>query len=394
MIGIDSNHKKYSSTVVRAVCAIVFCVFSFCYLYFYQSGVLSVAQHVLSGGQTYYSPFFGAMLMTIVLQAIQLVIFAVVRLAGRTHALTYLPSLTILAFVTDINSDIDHNFSIGAWWWVFPVVMVLWVVVIYFAKGLNPFEKKDYRASLFSRTIFINLVLLSAMFIAVGTIGNSQPQFHYRAKAELALMDGDFHKALRYGNSSLDTDSSLTMVRAYALSRTHLLGDKLFSFPVSGTSNTLVPSVGNCRFLLYSNDSVYRHLGAKPLPGLRGVPYLKALLRSGQATDAVADYLLCSYLVDRNLDGFISTLRAVDSVFAHSPEDAAKHLPRHYREALVLYNHIRSDRNVNYRDAVIEADYADMKSLESQYADRRERQLAVFMQFSQTYWYYYEYIKD
>ena len=43
---------------------------------------------------------------------------------------------------------------------------------------------------------------------------------------------------------------------------------------------------------------------------------------------------------------------------------------------------------------MIEADYADMQSLESQYADRRERQLAVFMQFSQTYWYYYEYIKD
>ena len=50
----NTPNTKNSTVVVKAACAIVFCLFSFVYLYFYQVDMLSVAQHILSGGVTRY----------------------------------------------------------------------------------------------------------------------------------------------------------------------------------------------------------------------------------------------------------------------------------------------------------------------------------------------------
>ena len=52
---------------MRLLCAIVFCTFSFCYLYFYQADILAVEQHLLSGGKTHYDRTIGAVLITVAL---------------------------------------------------------------------------------------------------------------------------------------------------------------------------------------------------------------------------------------------------------------------------------------------------------------------------------------
>ena len=103
---MNYNHpNKNSSTVaIRLMCAIVFLTFSFVWLYCFQADVLAAAQHVLSKGLTSYKPFVGAVLITLVLQVLQLIVFALTRLRKRSHALTYLPSMLALAVITDINS--------------------------------------------------------------------------------------------------------------------------------------------------------------------------------------------------------------------------------------------------------------------------------------------------
>jgi hypothetical protein len=55
-----------------------------------------VAQHVLSGGLTHYNRLTGAVLLTLGLQLLQLLIYAILRLRKRSHALTYLPSMLML----------------------------------------------------------------------------------------------------------------------------------------------------------------------------------------------------------------------------------------------------------------------------------------------------------
>ena len=108
---MNYNHpQRNSSTLsIRLMCAIVFCLFSFCFLYLFQSDILAAAQHALSNGLTSYKPLTGAIIITLVLQILQLLIYSLIRLRKRFHALTYLPSMLVLGFLTDINSDMTER---------------------------------------------------------------------------------------------------------------------------------------------------------------------------------------------------------------------------------------------------------------------------------------------
>ena len=73
---MNYNHpQRNSSTLsIRLMCAIVFCLFSFCFLYLFQSDILAAAQHALSNGLTSYKPLTGAIIITLVLQILQLLL--------------------------------------------------------------------------------------------------------------------------------------------------------------------------------------------------------------------------------------------------------------------------------------------------------------------------------
>ena len=66
-------------------------------------------------------------------------------------------------------------------------------------------------------------------------------------------------------------------------------------------------------------------------------------------------------------------------------------MPKHYREALVLYTHSTSHPVVVYHHAVTEEDWRNLQELESQYPLESERKGRVEEQYRGTYWYYYEY---
>src|SRR5574344_134316 len=114
------NNTKNSAVVMKIFCAIIFIVFTYVYLYNYQAELLAMAQHVLSNGQTVYNRQVGAILITAVLFLLQVGVFAITQLKKRSHALTYFPSLLVLAVITDISPRIDEGFSFGAWLWIFP----------------------------------------------------------------------------------------------------------------------------------------------------------------------------------------------------------------------------------------------------------------------------------
>jgi hypothetical protein len=44
------RRSKNSTVIMMVICTIVFMVFTFCYLFFYQNDILAVEQHVLSWG--------------------------------------------------------------------------------------------------------------------------------------------------------------------------------------------------------------------------------------------------------------------------------------------------------------------------------------------------------
>ena len=371
---------------VRTMCAVVFLLFTFLWFYLFQADVLALLQHVMSHGQTHYNRTVGAVLVTLLLWMLQLAVYRLTLLRGYAHALTFFPSMLCIAVMSDVELTPDVHMPWGMWVVVGPLLLLLWGGGVWAACQMRGMANAANRPVLFSRHAWVNLLQLAAMMVFVVSMANTNAVVHYRAHAETSLAEGRLDDALAVGKRSLETDPSLTMLRVYALSRTGQLGERLFQYAVSGTGNDLLPLAGSqSRLVLFPADSIYRHLGAVPKGPLSTADYLKLLEKKGKATAAVGDYRLCGLLIDRDLDAFASHLAdyypSVDS------------LPRHYREALVLYNHLRSNPCVVYQDAAMEADYADLQELERQYPLLSERKVRVEEKYAGSYWFYYNYLR-
>lgn len=368
---------------MQVVCAIVFCVFSFVYLFCFQTDILAVAQHVLSKGMTHYNRLIGSIIITFVLQLLQLGIYALTKLHRRTHALTYFPSILLLLIITDINQNIDLHFSFGAWIWVFPLLIVLYVLVLFLMKKIQPYEPDVSSKGLFSRMMWINILQMCVMFFFLGCLSNSNDLFHYRMKAEHCLLDKDYTGALEVGVGTMKTDSSLTMLKIYALSRQNQLGEHLFEYPLVGRSKALLPNGITVKSMMYPLDSIYSYLGAKPLEKLSPMTYLHLLVKRNMAKKPVGDYILVGYLLDKDLNGFVRELPRYYNI--------NERLPKHYREALILYTHLRANPTIIFHSTVMDQDFQDMQDLENKYTNKILKKRNIKSQYSNTYWYYYKY---
>ncbi len=372
---------KNGAMLMKMVCAILFLIFTFCFLYCYQADILTVAQHVLSKGQTHYNRTIGAVLITIVLYLLQLGVCSFTKLDHRTHALTYFPSLLILATITDINTDIDRGLSLGVWLWIFPLLILLYVVWVWLSRRFLPYEPGANSSDRPLRMMWINVLLMALMFFLVGLVSNHNDVFHYRMHAENAMLHNDFKEASSVGQKSQATDSSLTMIRAYALGRQGLLGDRFFEYSLMGTSRVLLPDGVTTKLLLYPEEKFYKSLGVVLLPRKDPMGYLEFVNKHRLGTRMAADYLLIGYLLDRRLDAFAY---AITQYY-----DVSKDLPIHYCEALVLYNHMHSNPYVEYHNNVVEADYKDFVRLSRSEKRPTARQAVLKRTFGDTYWYYY-----
>ena len=352
------RQKENSITATRITCALLFIIFTFTYLYSYQADVLAMAQHVLSEGKTHYNATVGALLITSVLYLLQVAVMAVSRLVSRSHALTYFPSLLILAVLTDISPDIDHGFTFGHWLWLCPLLLLLWACAVWVARQIQPYEPDSFSYGLFSRTVWINVLTMTVMMTLVGLTGSSNNVFHYRMTAERCIAGKDYEGALNAGSKSLETDSSLTMLRIYALAAQGKLPERLFEYPLVGESEAMRPNGTSVKMMLHNDQQ------------------LKLVVRT------TPDYRMCGHLLDRNLEAFACELvKRYDM----------RRLPKHYREAMTLYCHTRSTPIVVYSDPATEADYNEYKEMEKKYTNPHERQTALRDAFGKTYWYYYDY---
>ncbi len=379
--------KTNNSTLVIFLCAIVFISYTFIYLFFTQADVLAMMQHVLSGGLTHYEKTIGSIIITIVLYALQIVMSNITRFCGKFYALTYFPSLLLLAVLTTVNPDFQHvPFSV-VWVWLAPLLLVIYIIIIVVFRKNKLSSSSPLTRGTTIGEVWINLLVLSLMFIVVSCCGTSNKVFRYRMNMEGLLKNDESATALEVGDTYAHTDASLTMLRAYALSRQGQMGERLFEYPLTGGSNSLLPYRTDVRSLLLSDRDITKFLSIrKKGRDVEPMEYLKYISDNGIALRPVTDYLLCGYLLDRNLDAFVSLIRKKYNI--DSPT-----LPKHYKEALTLYTHLRAHPAIVYRDEVMETDYSDFQKLEREYADPTERVSYLKDQYGKTYWFYYLYPK-
>ena len=383
---MNFNHpqKNGSTVTIRVMCAIIFLLFSFCWLFFFQADQLAMTQHVLSGGLTHYNPVWGAVIITLVLMLLQWLVYRLVGLTKRSHALTYVPSMMLLALVTEVSQQIESNEEISAWMWVLPLVgLAVWGGIVWVARFMQEMET-DRDFSLFSRPMWINALIMALQIICVAWIGNTNAVSHYRMKTEKLLADGEYRKALEVGKESLESDANLLMLRMYALARDNALGEHLFEYPITASVEQILPTNGLTRMYYCPYDSLYKFLGGRPAEMMLPMRYLELLERRDSVVPRqVSDYKLCGLLIDRQLDSFA---REVGRYYRLDNS-----LPKHYREALVLYTHSRSNPVITYHHAVTDEDWRNLQELEKHYPDHTERKGKVFEDYQGTYWYYYRY---
>ena len=221
---------KRAVRILTGACGLLFSAFSFIYLYLFQGDVLGALHYSLSQGKTHYSPLAGAIIITLVLLIFRWGINGLLGLKGSVRSLSYFPSCLLLGVLTDVNRSLYHggNFA-DKWLWLLPLLLIMYVGVVFVLRRIFR-HWLDHESSVIG-LINSNLAILLILCLMTACIGNSDINFHHELAIENAIREKDYKAARKVGYESLDPSRTLTVLRAYALSREGTMGEHLFEYP-------------------------------------------------------------------------------------------------------------------------------------------------------------------
>ena len=90
-IGKVNVRMRNQGQLLKVSCTVLFCLFTFFYIYTYQCDLISYGQMVLSEGKTHFDRTIGSLLLTVALYMVQLFVNGLVRPHDRFVALTFFP---------------------------------------------------------------------------------------------------------------------------------------------------------------------------------------------------------------------------------------------------------------------------------------------------------------
>lgn len=393
------NNTKNSTVTVRVACAIVFLVFVFCYIYCFQTDLLAFAQHVWAGGKTRWNAFVGAAVITLLLYLVHVAVSSLSRMPQRVESLTYLPSFLLLSALTGISPDSSVGIPlVGVNTWVCLLLFPLSLLLIKVVEGDNQIKIPRNINTHVSKVSLCNFGVLALLMLLTIGLSNTDRTLHLRLKMERHINEKMYDDALKMAKMGDANDSSMTMFCALALSKRGLLGENFFEYPVVMSSSALLPKTNalyssdtdnmaswkDSRFIYNKDEVLWRQLGGIPAEKVTStVDFLHLLQRKNVARPAVPDYILTAYLMDGQLKEFVSEIGKYYDLNTDK-------LPKHYKEALVLYTHLHSNRILTYENSTLDADYVDFLKLERmKYSTHAERDYALRKAYLGTYWHYY-----
>ena len=378
----DSGEKRLQR-VVATVCATLFAVFAFLFVAVYQAPLLEAFYNEVATGKLSYNPWLvgGVVSALLTVLAVWLNRFAMLR--REWTALAYLPSALLLAFITDIDRRLYTSGSFSySWIYIFSSAVLVYCFVAFILRRIL-FEKIKDVTMTTNRVLWRNLLLMVLLICLVGTLSNSEENFKRETKVMSYYNDGNVANALRVGKESFTASRELTAMRAYILAREGKLGERVFEYPQLYASEGLLPPAQRTSPLL--PDSVYSLLGATPFDGESATGFLSRVVSGDSATAAAKEYYLTSLLLEKRLIEF------KDEVFSMYDSVAVDSLPKHYREALMLYADIAGTGEFVISDAAMHDKLAKLRVLETEHSEAFIRSNYVRRSFGDTYWWYFLY---
>lgn len=373
-----SRRTQYDKSI-SVLCAVLFAIFSFIYIYVFQGELLALMQDHLSGGVTQSNTFLTAFLLTLLLGGLQWLINRNSKLHGRWEALSYIPSCILLALVTDVN-DGTMLYSVSKWLWSIPISILLYIGVVWLNRMMTGVRKRDFFGLLWP-----NLLAFTLLFVFTAQVSNHAPAPHMELAAWHYIHDSKYDKVLEVGSKSDDYNPELTALRNLALAKTGQLGERLFHYPQPYGADGLVYNRHNKQSNAYGAAEFYRHLsGNIPYGGENGRAYTYRMAMKNDSA-VYRDLYLAALLLDKDLEAFVKEtgeLTKADTL-----------CPTHYQEAWILYNEQHPDSPVAFiADSAMVSRFAAYRELQSEYDDNAVvAENLCRRKFGKTFWCYYDY---
>ena len=375
------KRKLKYDTPIRIICAVLFATFSFLYVYLFQGELLALVQDHLAQGQTSNNTLVTALVITMLLMALQFFLNRAGQLHGRYEALSYLPSCVLLALITKVDNAYAYSWVL---WVVAPlVVSVLYIMVVWINR--NTLQLRDAK---FLGSLLPNLGVLVALFLFTGWYGNNNSVEHMELAAWKHAHDGKYERVLEVGKKSSYCNADLTALRNLALAKTGQLGDRLFAYPQSYGSAGLLMNRYNVQTPSYGAVEYYSLLGATPYGGEKASAFYKRLLQQSPSEE-YRNLYASSLLLDKELEAFVAF--TIDS---NQPAETLSEAPKHYQEAWMIYNEQNPFTPITFvPNATVAQRYQRYLALREQYATEPiVMQNLCKRQFGDTYWYYYDFV--
>lgn len=362
------------------ICNIVFVSFCFCYLYYYQADLLSLMQYTYSDGQTHYNRLWGAVLTALLLLSVNLFSIRRNKDFHKFSAWTFFPSAILLTFITGGRQTEDLNLSFGFIACISLIAVCLYVIFSRYIRNFIRSNSEKINNNSLIKNLWINLLIITVQFMYVCAFSNSDRLFHARLHLLQSLCEKDYDEALCTIDKLETSDRQLTTLIVYTLSKKNVLAEKLFEYPLRGGSVSLLPDSTLTSKIGF--DEIYHHLNLK-IPGNQIHNSIEFIRHGRGRNKQAADYILCGYLMDKNLDAFVENITKY--------YDINDLLPKHYREALTLYVHSHTAPKVIFKNSIMDADFQDYQNMEHDITDTEERKNKLRDTYGNTYWYYYQY---
>lgn len=372
--------RRDADTVVNVVISSIFCFFTFLYLYFFQNDLLAYAQYILSEGTTTYNSLVGAFIITCFLLCVSFISAkTVVKNLSFFPIFFHLPSILILASVTDVHFvDKGEKNVFGCTWIAALIILSILLIINALAKNINKII--SLRNVSVIKEISINLFILFFMLILAVISANTSYNDHLILREERLINAGKFIKATKFLENCKANNPTLTVLKAFSLAKSNDLGESFFEGPIVGGSENLIP-LNKIQLKMISPYTIFKELGGVPANGLYVREYLEIMDRKKMISSIGKEYLLTACLMDCDLDGFVK--------YYVQYYDTTRVVPKHYKEALVLYAHLRSKPIAVYSFPEVEADFDDFKATKKQYPEKTLSENVLRDTYGNTYWYYY-----
>lgn len=365
---------------IKATLAIVFVSFVFCYIHYMQCDMLALSQQILSNGHTHYNRTIGTIIITLAAISIQIAVSKVAHTGSHTFALTYLPSALLLCMLTDLIPNYSKVKLII-------YIVMLAIIVVLLMSNIGTHKRFTTHHSMLN--VFIsNISIMTMIIIGIGLCGNCNALMHNELRAERYLAEGKFEKAATVTEKSATTSRMLVILRAYALSRTGQLNEKFFAIKIPRNLTTLLPLKSDSAKMIFKPENIFNWLGTMPNSASTPEQYLDIISAQPELVKShpqILDYKIATYMLTRQIDKLAATIKAVCD--SDSTSNILKQ--RHCREAVMLYQHLRTKPLITIEDETYEANYNDFTNIMRTVANKTERRSKLWSQYGDTYWYYY-----